>query len=113
MKASELLSDARDELFQGWEKGTLLNESTGGVCAIGALRRATVSNIHNGATKVFGEARCALNEKAFEMAADIGYDTGIYRRLAVESFNDASGSGKGDLLNLFDKTIIGLEEQGK
>jgi hypothetical protein len=110
MKASELLSDARDELFQGWEKGTLLNESTGGVCAVGALRRSCMNNIQNGAAAVFGKARDALNVKSREMSADVGIN-GTYP-LRVEEFNDWAKTEKSDVLNMFDKAIIGLEEQG-
>lgn len=108
MKVSELVAQARDELFKGWAKGTLSDGQN--VCAVGALRRATMANLQNGAPAVFKEAREALNLKAGEMSADVGmpFATG-----AVESFNDFYGTKKEDVLNLFDKATISLEEQGR
>lgn len=114
MKPSELVAQARDELFKGWAKGTLMN-GEGSVCAVGALRRATMANVQNGAVGVFKEARQALNAKAVEMAADVGIDSSYWSAplTQVETFNDYRGTQKQDMLNLFDKTVIGLEETGR
>lgn len=106
MKVSELLAHARDELYKGWTKGALAKGQN--VCAVGALRRATMGNIQNGSTRVFKEARTLLNVKAREMAADVGID---WEFDGVEQFNDWSGTTHDDMLNLFDKTIIGAEEK--
>lgn len=111
MKVSELLADARDELSMGWEQGSLMNAATGSVCAVGALRRATLNNIQQGSAALFGKARQVLNLKSREMAADVGLlDNAVVH---VENFNDWRNTGKQDMLNLFDKAIIGLEEQGQ
>jgi hypothetical protein len=114
VKVSELLAYARDELFKGWTHGELVDAQTGNVCAVGALRRATMSNVQNGSAKVFNEARRVLNVKAREMAADVGVrgpsGFGISR---VEEFNDFCLTTQQDVLNLMDKAIIGLEEQGR
>lgn len=110
MKVSELLADARDELSMGWEKGRLMNAQTGGVCAVGALRRATMNNIQQGSAALFSKARQALNLKSREMRADIGYPGDFS---SVESFNDWAKTERADVLNMFDKTIIGLEERGE
>lgn len=109
MKISELLAEARDELSQGWEKHTLLNAKTGSVCAVGALRRATMNHVQDGAIPLFRKARTMLNAKAVEMADDVsmlGASTG------VEGFNDWAMTSKQDVLNLFDKVIITAEETG-
>lgn len=105
MKVSELLAQARDELFKGWVSGKLLDVQSGGVCAVGALRRATMSNIQNGSSAVFWEARTELNRKACEMSNS--------RFDLVEHFNDHFASGKQDMLDLFDKAIVSVEEVGK
>lgn len=110
MKESELIADARDELSMGWTQRTIMNSNTGSVCAVGALRRATLNNIQHGAAALFAKARQTLNLKAREMAADVGIG---YPLAGVENFNDFNGTGKQDMLNLFDKAIIGLEERGE
>lgn len=86
-----------------------MNSNTGSVCAVGALRRATLNNIQQGSAALFGKARYVLNLKAREMAADVGLPPQIH----VENFNDGADTGKQDMLNLFDKAIIGLEERGE
>jgi hypothetical protein len=111
MKVSELLAAARDELFKGWTQGKL-KDNVGNVCAVGALRRATMGHIQEGSVAVFNKARTALNVKATEMKADVGMVDGFGPNIAVESFNDFGGTTKDDMLALFDKTIIGLEEVG-
>lgn len=109
MKVSELLAEARDEVFKGWVQKTV-RDNVGNVCAVGALRRATMNHIQDGSVKVFPKARKALDAKAREMAADVG--GGDFSINVVESFNDFWGTDKQAMLNLFDKVIIGLEEVG-
>lgn len=104
MKVSELLSAARDELFKGWTTGTLMNESTGNVCAVGALRRATMNHVPQGSVTVFNAAVRALNAKAEEMSNSA--------TLTVMGFNDHFAQSKQDVLDLFDKAAIGAEEMG-
>lgn len=108
MKESELLAEARDELYKGWVQNTMASGNN--VCAMGALRRATMGNIQNGAAAVFNKARTALDLKATEMGEDIAKG---FRPASVMAFNDHLDTRKQDVLNLLDKTIIGLEEQGR
>lgn len=98
MKASELLAEARDELFQGWVQGSYVTQE-GAVCAIGAVERVAMKNM---AFAQAGVAQDALNAKAQE----------IYNTAYVQNVNDTFARGKQDMLDLFDKAIIGLEEVG-
>lgn len=98
MKPSELLAEARDELYAGWTQGEYVS-AVGNVCAIGAVERCAMRNM---AFAEAGVAQNALNAKALE----------IYGVNSVQRANDSMVSGKQDVLDLMDKCIIGLEEVG-
>lgn len=74
MKASELLNEARDELYQGWAQGAHVT-AEGSVCAVGAVQRCAMRHM---AFAEAGVAQNALNEKAKEI-----YNVGM-----VQSVND-------------------------
>lgn len=99
MKASELLNEARDELFQSWTQGSYVT-AEGSVCAVGAIQRCAMRNM---AFAEAGVAQNALDAKAFE----------IYGESMVQHVNDSWTIRKQDMLDLFDKSSIGLEEVGK
>lgn len=100
MKVSEFIGHARDELFKGWTQGAY-RTNKGQVCAVGALERVAMQNLSEVATA--GKAQEAINAKAKEVY-------GVHR---VQSINDRSTTGQQDMLDLFDKTMIGLEERGE
>lgn len=99
MKVSEFLAQARDELFKGWTKGAYQN-TQGQVCAIGAIERVALSTME---IEAAAKAQQAINEKALE----------VYGMDIVQSVNDDRSTTKQDVLDLFDKSIIGLEERGE
>lgn len=99
MKTSELLGEARDELANGWTQGTYAT-SQGSVCAVGAIERAALRNMDIVAA---GKAQQEINRLTQE----------IYGDSRVQVFNDRPGTTKQDVLDLFDKCIIGLEERGE
>jgi hypothetical protein len=99
MKVSEFLAQARDELFKGWTKNAYHN-GEGQVCAIGAIERVALSTM---AIEEAARAQAEINAKAREIH---GVDV-------VQHLNDAGKTSKQDMLDLFDKTVIGLEERGE
>lgn len=99
MKVSEFLAQARDELFKGWTKGSYQNED-GQCCAIGAIERVAMNTM---AIEEAGKAQEAINAKARE----------VHGVSQVQHINDSMGTSKQDMLDLFDKTVIGLEERGE
>lgn len=106
MKASEHLAAARDEIEKGWTQGTL-QDNAGNVCAVGALKRVADQNQPTQLDE-FVEVATAGNGAATAlsmMAAEFGCAT-------IMGFNDTRQS-KQDVLNWFDKAIIGLEERGE
>lgn len=98
MKPSELLGEARDELYTGWVKQAYVN-AEGSVCAVGAVERCAMKHM---AFAEAGVAQEALNAKALE----------IYGKTAIQHVNDNHATSKQDMLDLFDKSINGLEESG-
>lgn len=98
MKASELCDAARGELYKGWTQRTY-RASNGNVCAIGALERVAVQNM---AIQQAGVVQRELNAKCREM----------FGRMSVPNFNDDRNTTKEDVLALFDKATISLEERG-
>lgn len=99
MKVSEFLAQARDELFKGWTKNHYRN-GEGQVCAIGAIERVALSTM---AIEEAAAAQAEINAKARE----------IHGVEMVQHLNDSMGTSKQDMLDLFDKTVIGLEERGE
>lgn len=99
MKVSELLGEARDELAMGWTQRAYQN-NVGQVCAIGAIERVALRHQDIAAA---AHAQAEINRLAGE----------IHGASAVQHFNDALGTRQQDMLDLFDKAIIGLEERGE
>lgn len=106
MKASEHLAAARDEIEKGWTKGEL-QDNAGNVCAVGALKRVAEEN-QSASLDEFVEVATAGNGAATAlamMAKEFGAQS-------IMGFNDTR-SDKQDVLNWFEKAIIGLEERGE
>lgn len=108
MKASEVLSSARDILNTGWHKGWF-SDGKGNYCAIGACMKAAEVGLMT--PEVFQKlprksgyrgATAALSDKLFEMTGEG----------ELSEYNDDPKVTKQDMLDLFDKTIAGLEEKG-
>lgn len=99
MKVSELLGEARDELAMGWTRHAYAT-TQGHVCAIGAIERVALRNMDIAAA---AKAQQEINRLAQE----------IYGESRVQEFNDRLNTRKQDVLDLFDKCIIGLEERGE
>lgn len=99
MKVSEFLAEARAELDAGWVQGTW-QTGNGEVCHEGACDRVAMRHLDQ--IPVAAAARKAIDEKALEM---FGMPTG-------RAANDTTGRQKQEMLDLYDKTIIGLEERG-
>jgi hypothetical protein len=108
MKASEYLGMARDQIEKGWARGTL-EDGQGNVCAVGSLKRIAeeqrqhVTGLDDFASmcQAGNGAATALDMLAREFGAG-----------SIMSFNDNSRE-KQNVLNWFDKAIIGLEERGE
>ena len=100
MKVSEVLTEARAEVEKGWYQGGY-EDGYGGVCALGAIRRVVAKTIHP--FLCYQDAHFPLAEKLQEI---YGFDS-------ISQFNDEPTTTKQDVLDLFDKTIIGLEEVGR
>lgn len=98
MKTSQLLGEARDELAKGWVKHAYSN--AGNVCAVGALERVAMRHQDIVAA---AKAQAELNRLSAE----------IYDATCVQYLNDRNRTSKQDMLDLFDKAIIGLEERGE
>lgn len=99
MKASEFLAQARDEVFKGWTQHSY-RTTAGQVCAVGAIERVAMATM---AIETAAAAQAALNAKALE----------VHGKVQVQYVNDHVATRRQDVLDLFDKTIIGLEEQGR
>jgi hypothetical protein len=103
MKASEYIRAGRDEIAKGWCKYKGM-DGNGNVCAYGALARVT--------ERIPMDVRIAMkpNGRIAEdyltaLVVEIGFD-------GVISMNDDPSTTQQDMLNLFEKTAIGLEERG-
>jgi len=101
---SEILSDARGRLDRGWCQGTSADEH-GNLCAMAAVSAAVLYAKQLGVEThtVFPHPSDALSEKVKEFGS---YET-------VVQFNDDPRTSKQDVLNLFDKAILGLQEKGR
>lgn len=106
MKASQHLAAARDEIEKGWVQGTLQDQA-GNVCAVGALKRVAEQGQKStldgfiDTCQAGNGAAAALETMAREFGAS-----------SIMGFNDSRAS-KQDVLDWFDKAIIGLEERGE
>lgn len=94
MKASELAADARDELSMNYVSGAYSTQA-GEVCSISALERVAVRNM---AIQEAGVVQRALEAKCLE----------VYGKLSIPSTHDSIC--KDAMLELWDKTVIGLQE---
>lgn len=103
MKASELVAKGRDVLAAGWCQHKY-EDDDGNVCAIGALRRVAPNELggYQGRGQAYFDACKALNAKSYEM----------FGICDVSLLNDQNMTTKQDMLDIFDKTIAGLEEKG-
>lgn len=105
MKLSEFISEARDEIHMAWTQRAFRRGES--VCAIGALDRVAMRHLQDGGVQAHKPAQGALLEKVNEMFPG-KYGQWDY----IPSFNDVATRTQQDMENLFDKTIIGLEEKG-
>lgn len=108
MKASEVLAAARDEIENGWTRGTF-EDTHGSVCAVGAIHRAAEQK----------KATVTGLDGVIELAAAQEDATAAIQRLTREhgsgsimGYNDHA-TDKQQVLDLFDKAIAGLEERGE
>lgn len=101
MKPSELSEAAREEIYMGWTKGEYQSYQ-GNVCAIGAVERVAMQNM---AIAEAGIVQDELNKKTKEMFG------AQFNR--VQEFNDARDTRHEDMLALFDKVTLFLQEQGR
>jgi hypothetical protein len=100
------LKVARRELVaRGRCRGTLLDRSTGAVCAMGAVSVATIEGFDQLATSddwcsaQSASARFLRAERQLSRYAPNG---------SVETFNDSPATIDQDVLDLFDKTLANL-----
>ncbi|AAN12799.1 hypothetical protein OPTIMUS_144 [Mycobacterium phage Optimus] len=107
MKTSEFVASARDEIYQGWTKNSYRNDQ--GVCILGALDRVALHNLHldtEETVKARAKAEAEIKKMAEELFPDIWSGD-------IPALNDNWSTTKDDVLNLLDKTTIGLEERGE
>lgn len=95
MKTSEFLRNAREHVNRGWCKRKGRDEY-GNVCVMGAICRA--------------EAEMGAFNTGYAVLRDQLKEFGYPPNLVL--FNDAPETTKQDVLNLFDKAILSLEERG-
>lgn len=103
IKPSEVLGEARDELYMGWTQGSY--RSQGNVCAVAAVERVTMRHLQEDSVPAAARAKRALLEKVRELTSD--------RFNSIQNFNDFGGTTKEDVLMAMDKAQIGLEEVGE
>jgi hypothetical protein len=111
MKTSEYLTAARERVAEGWVQG-IFEDYRGYVCTTGALRRAEEN--HNIQPGTYAEGRAVLVNKILEE-----YPVGMWTLLASEGslisipvWNDHKGRTQQEVLNMFDKSILALQEEG-
>lgn len=96
MKTGETLIAARDHVRQGWiQKHAISSE---GVCIVGAVHRAA----HHHDQKF--PALYILQHKMHEMWPEFQ---------SIVKFNDHPGRTKQEVLDVFDKAILTLQERGE
>jgi hypothetical protein len=113
MKASEFLSEAREHVAEGWTQGMF--QDFRGVCASGAMM--VVDRYHGGDTyEVYSEACDAMGLQIIEQ-----YPVGRWicptswrgpGHVSIPSWNDDDERTQQQVLDIFDKTILGLQEAG-
>lgn len=104
MKVSEVLTDARETINEGWCQH-MGRDRNGNYCALGALRlaedRALLAG-HDGS--LYG------GRFACEYLDDHLPEFGQYE--SIVAFNDNPFTKQQDVLNLFDKAIASAQEKG-
>lgn len=101
MKPSELVAEAHDEMAAGWVAGQYVTID-GEVCGIGALQRVAMRHM---AFAEAGVAQQALEAKAHE----------LFQATSVQDINDrrdTHGTRKQDMLNMYWKVHLDLDEHG-
>lgn len=107
MNQSEFLTAARDRIARGWIKGAV--SAPDGVCLIGALDR--VSRDHGLKNyDLYSNGLALVRQKVAEMWPGVKcwYDS-LPDPIA---FNDDSQRTHQDVLDVFDKAILGAQERG-
>lgn len=103
MKLSEILTNARGVVSNGWCQGAYY-DGNGSYCSIGALSKALQSSPQVLEGERYREAYMYLNNHLPALGFDNGQD--------VVDFNDDPATTQQDVLNLFDKAIASAEEKG-
>jgi len=100
-KVSDQLAEARGYIEEGWIQHALFDPN-GGACVLGA-------------TMGRNEAQAELRETIEEMWL-LGpwiSDSGGGRRVDIAAWNDHPGRTRQEVLDVFDKTILRLQERGE
>ena len=106
MKPSEILEYAQGQIERGWCKGTLVDHE-GNVCMLGALDRTAKHYGLSVTMMTYNNAFRTLREKVeefWEGPMDID---------GIPGFNDDPSTTKQDVLDVFTKARLGLEERGE
>lgn len=131
-KASEKLAQARDRVAKGWYQGDY-EDGDGNVCALGALFTAfdwmqrcgpmfapeylevpgTAQDPRPAGATHWVTAVKALRTKINEVAPEVHPNDSPWDWQYVAHYNDLDETTLEDMINVFDKAIIGLEEQGR
>ena len=108
MKPSEFINEAADELEKGWTRNKI-EDSLGNVCAVGELQRVAERHM----PKTLGEftAFAAVAQEAGEQLRAKVRELDRHSA-SITGYNDTR-SDKSEVITLFQKAAIGLEEQGK
>ena len=104
MKPSEYLRAAREKIVQhGWTQGTIQDKR--GFCALGACAKVCEdrARLEMSDARMYHTAQRALADKCKE----------IYGRVNVVTVNDTPGRTQQEMLDLFEKAAISLEEKGE
>lgn len=111
MKVSEFVREAQKHVEKGWCQG-VLEDKLGNVCAIGALSRQRYV-VYGGRPKENLEAyRAAVNlKRRAEEALACIFDE--HYGLPIIEANDELDTTQADIIAMFEKTAISLEELGQ
>jgi hypothetical protein len=123
VKPSEVIRQAMAYLGEGWCRNTL-EDRMGNVCARGAVCKAISGNAKSlwgggltaSATNLYpiwSKVDYALSRKAEELAPQLQMNEYNCFTDAIVLYNNDVAKDVQDMLNLFEKTAIGLEEQGE
>lgn len=107
MKPSEILEYAQGQIEQGWCKGTLVDHE-GNVCMLGAMDRAAT---RKGGVSIYAPAYVSAFRTLHEKVAE--FWNGPMDLDGIPGFNDDPKTTKQDVLDVFTKARLGLEERGE